>query len=248
MKIDWLTRAPVAHRGLHDLKAGVPENSLMAIEAACRAGLPIEIDVRQIKDGTVVIFHDRVLHRVTSHQGRLSSINKADLANITLADTAERIPTLAETLDLVAGRVPLLIEIKNEHHHAGSLEPATWELLQNYQGEFAIISFNPISLSWFARRHPQIPRGQTSSHLPYLRLNYLAPVHAGLKHLAFNRLSQPDFIIYHQRGLTMRAPRRARRLGLPLLAYTVTSEEERVEALKHCDNIIFEGFDPCQSD
>jgi glycerophosphoryl diester phosphodiesterase len=242
MTVDWLTSAPIAHRGLHDLKAGVPENSLAAFDAACRAGLPIELDVRLLGDSTVVVFHDKNLRRVASDPRRPSNLGKADLAKISLLGTTERIPTLAQTLDLVAGRVPLLIEIKNEHHHAGALEQRLYQQIKNYQGEFAVISFNPISLSWFARRHPEILRGQTASHKPVLRLDYLAPVYAGLKHLAFNSLSQPHFIIYNHRGLTMRAPRRARMLGMRVLAYTVRSEAERIEALKHCDNIIFEGF------
>ena len=242
MIVDWLTSAPVSHRGLHDLKAGVPENSLAAFEASCRAGLPIELDIRILGDGTVVVFHDKDLKRIANDPRRVSNLGKTDLAKISLLGTAERLPTLAETLDLVAGRVPLLIEIKNEHHHAGALEQKLYQQIKNYHGDFAVISFNPISLAWFARRHPQILRGQTSSHLPVLRLDYLAPVHAGLKHLAFNSLSQPHFIIYNHRGLTMRAPRRARRLGMQVLAYTIRSEAERVEALKYCDNIIFEGF------
>ncbi|MBT3701748.1 MAG: glycerophosphodiester phosphodiesterase [Alphaproteobacteria bacterium] len=242
MTVDWLTSAPIAHRGLHDLKAGVPENSLAAIEASCLAGLPIELDVRILGDRTVVVFHDKDLKRVANDLRRLSNLGKADISKISLLGTAERIPTLAQTLDLVAGRVPLLIEIKNDHHHAGALEQQLYQQVKNYRGEFAVISFNPISLSWFARRYPNILRGQTSSHLPVLRLDYLAPVHAGLKHLAFNSLSQPHFIIYNHRGLTMRAPRRARRLGMQVLAYTIRSEAERVEALKYCDNIIFEGF------
>jgi glycerophosphoryl diester phosphodiesterase len=242
MTVDWLTSAPIAHRGLHDLAAGVPENSLAAIEAACRAGLPMEFDVRALGDGTVVVFHDKDLARVANDPRRLAQLRKADLANIPLQETGQCIPTLAETLDLIAGRVPVLIEIKNEHHHAGALERNLYKEIRDYKGDHAVISFNPLSLAWFARRHPRVLRGQTSSHLPYLRLNYLAPVYAGLKHLAFNGLSRPDFIIYHHRGLTMRAPRRARRLGMQVIAYTIRSEAERVEALKHCDNIIFEGF------
>jgi glycerophosphoryl diester phosphodiesterase len=242
MKIDWLTQAPIAHRGLHDFSSGVPENSLASFEAASRANLPIELDVRQLGDGTVVAFHDKNLERMTGRDDPLSVVTRKDLQKVKLAGTGETIPTLAETLNLINGRVPVLIEIKNEHHHAGALERALYQHIKDYQGDMAVISFNPLSLAWFARRHPEIPRGQTSSHLPYLHLNYLAPVYSGLKHLAFNRLSQPHFIIYHHRGLTMRAPRRARRLGLPLLAYTIRSEVERVEAMKHADNVIFEGF------
>ena len=239
---DWLTRRPISHRGLHDLAGRVPENSLAAIEASCLAGLPMEIDIRLLGDGTVVVFHDKDLKRLTNDSRRLSSIGKQDLKNLRLAGSGEIIPTLADVLDLINGRVPVLIEIKNEHHHAGPLEQALYEQIRDYQGDHAVISFNPISLAWFARRHPQILRGQTSSHLPYLRLNYLAPVHAGLKHLAFNRLSRPDFVLYHHRGLTMRAPRRVRRFGMKVVAFTIKSEAQRVEAMKHADNVIFEGF------
>ena len=242
MTPDWLIKAPVTHRGLHDLQAGVPENSLAAMEASCRAGLPMEIDVRQLGDGTVVVQHDANLDRLCGDSRRLSAIGREDLATLKLCNTDERIPTLADALDLIAGRVPVLIEIKNERHHAGALEQAVYKTIRSYQDEMAVISFNPLSLAWFAHRHPHITRGQTASHLPYLRLNYLAPVHAGLKHLAFNRLSKPDFILYQHRGVAHRAPRRARRRGLPVIAFTVTSQAEQTEAMKHADNVIFEGF------
>ena len=242
MNVSWLEGAPIAHRGLHDAPNGVPENSLKSFEAACQAGLPIEIDVQLSADGNVVVFHDKDLERMTGVPGRLSSKTLAELRNLKLNATQESIPTLAETLSLLSGRVPVLIEIKNEHHHAGALERRLYQEIKDYQGDHAVISFNPLSLAWFARRYPHILRGQTSTHLSNLRLDYLAPVFSGLKHLAFNSLSKPDFIIYHHRGLTHRAPRRARRLGMQVICYTIRSEAERRQALKHCDNIIFEGF------
>jgi glycerophosphoryl diester phosphodiesterase len=242
--VSWLTEHPIAHRGLHDGLAGIPENSMAAFEAACQAGYGIELDAQLSSDGNVMVFHDWTLDRLTQGLGELRDTCREELVGLTLAGTGQRIPTLAEVLRLVAGRVPLLIEIKNRHRHAGKLESAVAELLKSYEGPCAILSYNPFSVAWFARRLPDLLRGQTSTHFPQINTQVPWPVRTALKHMIFNPMSRPDFIVYDHRALTMRSPRRARRRGLPLLAYTIKTEDELVYARQHADNVIFENVRP----
>ena len=107
----WLVEQPIAHRGLHD--KDTPENSLSAFSKAIEAGYPIELDVRLIADGTVVVFHDNSLSRLTENDGYIKFLNKEDLKYLTLKDSEEKIPTFEEVLNLVNGQVPLLIGSNN---------------------------------------------------------------------------------------------------------------------------------------
>ena len=136
----WLVEKYVAHRGLHDEES--PENSLSAFEKAIEKGYVIELDVQQIADGTVVVFHDTSLSRMTGQDGYLKNLITEDLSACYLEGTKETIPTFQQALDLINGRTPIIIEVKNTLK-VGSLESATLEILKNYKGQFAIMSFNP---------------------------------------------------------------------------------------------------------
>ena len=133
-------RTPIAHRGLHAAQDGRPENSLAAFARCCALGFPAELDVRLTRDGRVVVFHDRALKRLTGARGRVEDRDVGDLRRLRLLETSQRIPLLEEVLELVDGRVPLLLELK-----AGApgtaLEAAILEALRGYRGEVAIQSF-----------------------------------------------------------------------------------------------------------
>ncbi len=245
MNTDWLRTLPVAHRGLHDAKAGIPENSLAAFAAAAQAGYALELDIQVSADGVPMVFHDDTLNRMTGQQGRVDSRPAAELAEIALAGTGERIPTLSAVLALVGGRAPILVEVKAARGKVGPLEAATAAVLHPYRGRFAVQSFNPFSMGWFRRHAPLMPRGQIS--MDY-RMDDEEPLPSYQKwlltHLLFNRISRPHFIAYDVRALPSRATRRARNQGLPLLTWTVRSLSDRKRAADHADNIIFEGFRP----
>lgn len=233
----WLVEKYVAHRGLHDEES--PENSLSAFEKAIQKGYVIELDVQQIADGTVVVFHDSSLSRLTGQDGYLKNLIQEDLSACYLGGTKETIPTLQQALDLIDGRTPIIIEIKNTLK-VGSLESATLDILKNYKGQFAIMSFNPYVLSWFKENAPEILRGQLSAFFKKDKLSLIKKV--VLKKMLLNKVAQPNFIAYEAEHLPNRYVRKFN--NLPLLAWTVRSQEEYMRVVKYCDNIIFENFEP----
>ena len=109
---DWLTARPIAHRGLHDAAAGVIENTASAFRAAIDGGYGIECDLQISADGEAMVHHDDALGRLTDGVGRLDAMTAAALRRMPFKATADRMLTLGELCDLVAGRVTLLIEIK----------------------------------------------------------------------------------------------------------------------------------------
>lgn len=227
---------PIAHRGLHGIDA--PENSLAAFGKAIDAGFPIEIDVRPIDDGTVVVFHDDKLTRMTDLDGYVCNMTKSDLEKVRLRNSDERIPTFKEVLEFVDGRTPLLIEIKNDST-VGQLERDTLELLSSYKGEYAVQSFNPYSMEFFKKNAPQIPRGQLSCFFDKKDLGFFKRF--VLKRLKMNKVSSPDFISYNHANLPNKYVTKTK---LPTLAWTVHSNAEMEKCLPYCDNIIFENFIP----
>lgn len=236
IKKSWLFSRPIAHRGLHGIDA--PENSLAAFGKAIEAGFPIEIDVRPIDDGTVVVFHDDKLTRMTDLDGYVCNMTRSDLEKIRLRNSDERIPTFKEVLEFVDGRTPLLIEIKNDST-VGQLERDTLELLSSYKGEYAVQSFTPYSMEFFKKNAPQIPRGQLSCFFDKKDLGFFKRF--VLKRLKMNKVSSPDFISYNHANLPNKYVTKTK---LPTLAWTVRSNAEMEKCLPYCDNIIFENFIP----
>ncbi len=241
----WLHSLPVAHRGLHDRAAGIPENSRAAFIAAAEAGYAMEFDIQVAADGVPMVFHDDTLDRMTGIKGRVDEWRSGDLRDLQLAGTAETIPTLGDVLRLIGGKVPLLIEVKAARGQSGPLEAATAALLDHYRGRFAIQSFDPRCVGWFKRHRPQVLRGQIS--MDY-RMDDEEPVPLWQKwfltHMLFNRLTRPHFVAYDIRALPHRAVARARAAGIPALTWTVRSPSDRKRAAQYADNIIFEGFRP----
>ncbi|NBT30351.1 MAG: phosphodiesterase, partial [Rhodobacteraceae bacterium] len=154
---------PLAHRGYHDKTAGRPENSIAAAQAAIDAGYGIECDVQLSTDGVAMVFHDYDLFRLTPEKGVISRRTSQELQAIPLRHGTEGIPTLRQFLDCVAGRVPLLIEIKDQDGqmgpNVGALECAVVADLAGYAGPVAVMSFNPHSVARMAELAPDVPRG-----------------------------------------------------------------------------------------
>lgn len=226
----------IAHRGFHC--ASAPENSLAAFQNAIDAGFAIELDIQKISDGTIVVFHDESLSRMTGKDGYVRMLKKTDLKKFKLLGTDQTIPTFKETLKLIDGKVPLLIEIKNDGK-VGEFEKDVLDALKSYKGEFAIQSFNPFVLLWFKQHAPNILRGQLSSFFKGEKMSFARRF--VLKRMKFNKQTKPDFISYNANDLPNKFVKKYN--NLPLLAWTIKSKEDFMKAVKHCDNMIFEGFD-----
>ena len=160
-RLDFLKNKIIAHRGYHDDSIGIPENSLKSFERAIENGYGIEIDLHLLKDGNIVVIHDDTTGRVTGVEKVLKDCTYDDIKDLKLRNTNLTIPLFKEVLDLVDGRVPLLIEYKYDNK-PGDLEAKSMELLKEYRGEFAVQSFNPASVKWFKDNYENIPRGQLS--------------------------------------------------------------------------------------
>ncbi len=240
----WLTETPIAHRGLHDRARGVPENSLVAFEAAIAKGYAIELDVRRTADCVPVVLHDHLLEEKTDQSGAVVETDAAGVAAARLAGSNERVPTLAAVLEAVAGRTPLLVEIKNFRDALGPLEDRVAALLRAYDGAFAVQSFNPRVLEWFQEHMPDAPRGQVTTEYSHWRDTLSEEERAELPRLVRAGVGKPAFFAHDVRFLPHPLAKLARRRGLPLLMWTVRSEEDRYRARIYGDNIIFEGFRP----
>jgi glycerophosphoryl diester phosphodiesterase len=218
---------PIAHRALHDAAAGRPENSLAALAHACAHGFPAEIDVRLTRDRQVVVFHDRALKRLTGAVGRVEERDAAALTRLRLLGTGERVPLLRDALELVAGRVPLLIDLKSSAV-SPALERAVLDALRGYGGEVAMQSFR-------RRAVRTLSRCEAPHAIGHLRRRGTLLAAAGVR---------PAFVGYRVDAVATRAVRRRRECGAVLLAWTVRSPADARRALCFVDNYIFEGFVP----
>jgi glycerophosphoryl diester phosphodiesterase len=234
---------PVAHRGLWS-PDGPPENSLGAFQAACAAGYGIELDVQLAADGEAMVFHDDDLQRMTGVAGRLSDRTAAELSELRLAGSDERVPTLAETLALVGRRALVQVELKTPYGKVGPLEQRVHEIIIDHAGPVCVIGFNPYSHAWFAERFPGVLRGLDS--YSYDRAPHMDEAQrrafAALEHVA---IAKPHFLAL---GLDMLPSPRAERYraqGMPVVAWTVKKPEQWEAVRESCDNLIFEGFRPC---
>lgn len=244
--LSWITARPVAHRGLHDKARRRIENSLSAAEAAAVAGYPIELDIQISADGEAMVFHDFTLDRLTVAKGAVSALSAAELGRTTLAGTPDTIPTLADVLARVGGRVPLFIEIKSAFSGDTRLAARAVEVLKDYRGKVALISFDPQMLAEAKAQAPHIPRGiiaqarYDGAHWPGMTPER-AQMLADMDHHA---VSGYDFITYHFTDLEHPALIAARARGVPVTAWTVRSPDDATRALAGADQIVFEGFTP----
>ncbi|XCP84841.1 glycerophosphodiester phosphodiesterase family protein [Roseburia hominis] len=184
-----------AHRGLHNANALVPENSMPAFKEAVKRNLAIELDIHITRDNQVVVFHDDTLDRICGVPGTIEEYTLAELRNLHLLGTAERIPLFSDVLDYIDGRVPLLVELKLPSRDM-RLCAYAWELLKDYRGKFLIQSFNTLGVRWFYKNAPHILRGQLSSALTRSdrKPHYLFRL--CVQFLLTNILCRPDFISY----------------------------------------------------
>jgi glycerophosphoryl diester phosphodiesterase len=231
-ELDRLSAAPFAHRGLHG--PGVPENSLAAFDAAAAAGHGVELDARLSRDGAAMVFHDDALLRLTGTDGLVSALTRAELSAFHLAD-GQPIPTLAQALQRLAGRTPLLIEAKAPGRPVGRLCAAILGALEGYLGAVGVMSFNPEVARWFAAHAPAVPRGLVVSESG----------RTGLRGRIERRLSllrsRAEFLACDIRDLPSAFASEQRARGIPVYTWTVRSADERARAAANADQIIYEA-------
>jgi glycerophosphoryl diester phosphodiesterase len=240
---------PIAHRGLHEARHGIIENTGPAFEAAIAADYGIECDVRPIRDGLPVIFHDQKLNRLIEGRGPLAAVKERELRTLHHRIGGTRILTLADFLDLVKGRVPLLIEIKSEWQPPDrDFLASISSLVSRYRGPIALMSFDPAVMVAVRSLAPSIPRGIVSGS--YAGAGWWSRMisrkrAAALRNLLESGPVAPDFYAYQVDALPAPVIEYARRVsGLPLFAWTVRTGKQRRIAEVWADAMMFECFRP----
>ncbi|MFY0679154.1 MAG: phosphodiesterase [Thalassovita sp.] len=239
--------APITHRALHDVTQGRAENSAAAIHAAIEAGYGIEIDVQMSKDGQAMVFHDYHLARLTDETGPVQQRTQKELSQITLKGGTDTIPTLDDVLKMVAGQVPLLIEIKDQDGRLGAnvgrLEQAVATALQGYQGPVALMSFNPHSVQKMAGLCPDIPRGITSAAFDEAQWGLIpAGTRDRLRKIPDYDATGSCFISHEAIDLPRERVADLKRRGAHILCWTIRSAQAEAEARKIAQNVTFEGY------
>jgi glycerophosphoryl diester phosphodiesterase len=243
----WLTARPVAHRGLHDAARGIIENMPGAARAAVAGNFAIECDIQLTSDGEAMVHHDDELGRLTEGSGALLKKTAAELKAVGFRNTSERMMTLADLCALVAGRVPLVIEVKSHFDGDRKLVTRMAEVLRSYDGPAVGMSFDPDQVMALRELIPQRPRGIVAErHYTDEEWPDASPAQRrGMTHLSHFFRTQPDFVAYWVDELPSPAPWVARNIfGRPLLTWTVRTSAQRGRAARHADQMIFEGFVP----
>ncbi|WP_375466138.1 glycerophosphodiester phosphodiesterase family protein [uncultured Methylobacterium sp.] len=248
MAPSWLTARPIAHRGLHDRAAGRPENTIAAARAAIAGSYAIECDVQISADGEAMVFHDSGLGRLTGESDPVAARSAAELGRLGIAGSRETIPTLPAFLTAIAGAAPLIVEIKSTYSGDLALARRVAELAAAYDGPVALKSFDPqIVAALRGLVADDIPRGivgETRQDDPaYAALG--ASARRALSDLLHVGETRPDFVSWRVDDLPCAATHLARVLGhLPVVAWTVRTDDQRRLAEAHADQMVFEGFTP----
>lgn len=245
---DILRGTAVAHRGLYDAEAGIPENSMPAYRRAIAAGYPIELDIHVTLDGQLVVFHDHNPERICGVPGRIERMTLAELRALHLGGTDLVMPTLEEVLELVDGQVPLLIEFKCEDFHTCRRLCRTADrVLSQYEGIYLVQSFFPFVSAWYRFHRPEVCRGQLASSYwgcpDRDKHSRLILTMSGA--LLFNVFGRPDFISYDigfPRAWGRYLCRRLFHAGTA--GWTIRSQEALEHEQRRNGMCIFEGFLP----
>ena len=216
----YLNKIRISHRGLWDYES--PENSIGAFKRCIDENIPIEFDVHLLKDGTLVVFHDDNLLRMTGKDMLIRNATYDDIKDLKLKDTDYGIPTFDEVLELVSGSVLLDIEIKCDVKGVKILEELT-KRLDKYKGKFIVKSFNPFYIWWFRVNRPNIVRGLLVSKLKKKKMNRFFKY--ALSKMWFNFLAKPDFIAFDYRDLPNKRIKKLQKKGIPILLFTLSEDD-----------------------
>ncbi len=235
--LKFLKETIIAHRGVHNGK-DIIENSLEAFKKAVNKNYIIELDVHFLKDGEVVVFHDDNIERMTGINKNLKDCTYDEIRNIKLLNKNTYIPKFSDVLKLVDGKVPILIELKNDNK-VGLLESSLVQILKKYNGKYAVQSFNPLSIMWFKNNYPNIIRGQLVCKFKNKKMDNIKKFI--LKTMFFNIITNPDFISHSVDDLSYKEVNKIKKNKF-ILGWTVRNKERYDELIKYYDNLICEKF------
>lgn len=242
-RLAWLLERPIAHRGLHDARKGIIENTHGAFEAAVEGNYAIECDLQITADGEAVIFHDETLDRLTDTKGWVNQHTVRQLQNIKIANSKDRIQTLAQLLEQVNGKVPLVIELKSHWNGNTVIAERALKVLEPYAGAHALMSFDPDLVAAVVEMSPLTIRGITADRAidPYYNI---LPVsrRVGLRNFAHLHRTRPHFVSFSFRELPFAPVQQIRDLGHPVITWTIRNKNEEAQARRYSDQITFEGY------
>ncbi|NRG19180.1 glycerophosphodiester phosphodiesterase [Rhizobiales bacterium] len=247
--ISWLTAKPIAHRGFHDAHAGRIENTPSAVKAAMERGLPVEVDVQELADGDALVFHDDKLDRLTFETGPVIEKRFEEISEIPMRGTDDKLWRLDDLLRLVDGQVGICIEIKSLLRKDSQRNFVTRiaTRLKHYTGPVVVKTFDPDMLGVLREIAPDLPRGivaegaRDPKHYGHLtRIERFV-----IRHILHAPRTRPHFISYNVHDLPAFGPSILKRwFGLPIITWTVRTQEDRQRAKLFADQMVFEGFDP----
>ena len=241
--LDWLTARPIAHRGLHDA-SGAVENTATAFSAAITGGYGIECDLQVSADGEAMVHHDDALGRLTEGGGRLADLSAAEIRQVRFKQSSDRILTLAELCELVAGRATLALELKSHFDGDRRLVERAASVLANYAGPVAAMSFDPAMVEMLRHSAPGLTRGIVAQRHYDDWTELPQGERRSMELLLHATRTRPQFIAYAIKDLPALPPLILRLFGMPLLTWTVRTEADRARAARWADQMIFEGWQP----
>lgn len=240
--MNWWNERPIAHRGAHRGNS-IPENSLLAFSEAVRNSYHIELDLRLSLDGKAMVFHDNTLDRLCNVEGKLSEHTSGQLKKLRLLKTTHQIPLLEEALELIKGRRGVILELKNFSNQCRKLENEVIRVLSDYEGPFAIQSFNPHSLFYIKRKFNSAPIGLLLDN--FVQANLEEWEKWFLQNIVSFPFIRPDFLAINQFLLPNKKVKALRWLfQCDCLSWTITSKQQQKRIQNYCTGFIFEKYYP----
>ena len=231
-----------AHRGYFDNENSIPENSLVSFEKAIENGYGIELDVQLSSDGVAMVFHDADLERMTGNTGKVWEYTAADLGEMKLLGTDRTIPTLAQAMEVIDGRTPVIVEHKMDRVDTAVCEKS-YEILENYTGDWCMKSFDPRAVMWYRQNAPQVIRGQLAQEYWKVEKYKGNPLYTALGFLVSNVVTRPDFISYKYSDADNISLQLCRLMGADTACWTLRSADDFAQVKGEFDMYIFDSFD-----
>ncbi len=239
----WLVDRPITHRGLH--AGSIIENTEAAFAMAIKHSYSIECDVQLTRDGEAVVFHDDTVDRLLDDTGPVKGFTVKQLKNMKFKRSKNRMQTLGELLDQVAGQQTLVIELKSHWTNDSALALRALDVLSHYHGPYALMSFDPDLMAYVAEHSPTTVRGITADRVTDSYYNAL-PLARRLEMRSFSHLprSRPHFVSFDFNGLPFAPVAAIRGAGYPVISWTIESESHAAHALRYSDQVTFQNYHP----